>query len=696
MKTFDSADIRNVGLIGHKASGKTSLAESALWTAKVTARLGNSSHGTSVLDFEPEEQKRVMSTSTALAALPWKKSKINLLDTPGDGNFLKDTRVSMQVMDGCICVVSAKDGVEPMTERVHAWAVETEMARAFFISKMDVENASFENAFQSIKDKICKEAAAVQLPIGKDHGFRGVVDLLTQKAYFFKDTDTGDHTEGEIPADLKNAVEDARNKLIEDIAAADDALMEKFFEGTLTPEEVTAGLAKAMAAGMIVPVYCGSGTLNRGISFLLDFIVDTFPNPLSRPAWKGHNNEASVERKSAPDGPLSCLVFKTIVDQHAGKISVMRVIAGTAKGDSSLKNNTRPGHHGQERLGALQALVGKKMEPLEAAATGDIFAVAKLKDTRTGDTLSADGWVADTVKLPPPLISRAIHAKDKGAEDKIANALARIVEEDPGLLVSRHEQTAETLLSGTGQQHVEVAAEKMARKFGVQIELSIPRVPYLETFSVPVKAVEGKHKKQSGGHGQFGVAYMDFEPGPRGSGFIFEDAVVGGSVPRQFIPSVEKGITKSLARGVIAGYPVVDIKVRLYDGKYHAVDSSDMAFQVAASKGFKLAAAKARPVLLEPIMHLEITVPEENMGDVMGDVNTRRGRLSGSDSVGHYAVIKAAMPLAEVQQYEATLRSMTQGRGSFTMDFSHMEMVPANIQDKIIKDSGFVATEDEE
>lgn len=697
MKSFEPGDIRNVGLIGHKASGKTSLAESALWTAKVTNRLGSTSHGTSVLDFEEEEKKRIMSASTALGALPWKKSKINLLDTPGDGNFLKDTRVCMQAMDGVVCVVSAKDGVEAMTERVYGWAVELELARAFFISKIDVENADYEASFKSIKEALCKEAVAVQVPIGKEAGFRGIVDLLAQKAYFFKDGDTGEYTEGEIPADMKDEVEEARNKLIEDIAAADDALMEKFFEGTLTSAEISSGLAKAMAQGMIVPVYCGSGALNRGVSFLLDFIVDTFPNPLQRESWKGRLGDQPVERKTTPDGPVTCLVFKTIVDQHSGKITVMRVLCGTAKPDMSLKNNTRgPSHSSQERLGTLNSVLGKKLDPMEMAPAGDIFAVAKLKETRTGDTLSADGWVAETVKLPAPLISRAVHAKDKSAEDKIATALARIIEEDPGLSVTRHEQTGEILLSGSGQQHIEVSAEKMQRKFGVAAELSVPRVPYLETFTVPAKGIEGKHKKQSGGHGQFGVCYIDIEPGPRGSGFIFEDAIVGGSVPRQFIPSVEKGISKAMARGVIAGYPVVDFRARLYDGKYHAVDSSDMAFQIAASKGFKIGAAKARPVLLEPVMNLEITVPEENMGDVMGDVNTRRGRLSGTDSVGKYSVIKAQMPLAEVQQYEATLRSMTQGRGSFTMELSHMETVPANLQDKIIKESGFVATEEEE
>lgn len=694
MKSFESVDIRNVGLIGHKASGKTSFAESALWTAKVTNRLGSTAQGTSVLDFEPEEQKRVMSTSTALGSLVWKKAKINLLDTPGDGNFLKDTRVSMQAMDAVVCVVSAKDGVEPMTERVHGWALEQGLARAFFVSKMDVENAKFEDAVKSIKDDLSKEATLVQLPIGTQHDFRGVVDLLSQKAYFFKDGDTGEHTEGEIPADMKDAVEEARNKLIEDIAAADDALMEKFFEGTLTAAEITAGLAKAMSQNLIVPIYCGSGTLNRGISFVLDFIVDTFPSPLKHAPWKGKMGDAAQERSNTVDGPATCFVFKTIVDQHAGKISVMRVLSGAVKGDSNLKNNTRG--HNSERLGTLNTVLGKKLEATDGAATGDIFAVAKLKDTRTGDTLSIDGWVADAVELAAPLISRAIHAKDKGAEDKIAAALQRVVEEDPGLVVSRHEQTGEILLSGSGQQHIEVTAEKMQRKFGVACELSLPRVPYLETFTAAVKDVEGKHKKQSGGHGQFGVCILDFEPLPRGSGFVFEDAIVGGSVPRQFIPSVEKGCVKAMTRGVLAGYPIVDVKVRLKDGKYHAVDSSDMAFQVAASKGFKAAVTKARPVLLEPVMNIEITVPEENMGDVMGDVNTRRGRLSGTESIGKYTVIKAQMPLSEVQTYEAALRSMTQGRGSFTMEHSHMETVPSHIQEKIIKDSGFVATDDEE
>ncbi len=695
MKVFESKDLRNVGLIGHKACGKTSIAEAALWAAQVTKRLGSTALGTSVLDFEPEEHKRVMSTNTSVGALPWKKTKINLIDTPGDGNFLKDTRTSMQAMDGALCVVSAKDGVEPMTERVHDWAVSLGLARAFFISKMDVENADFDRAFAEIKENICREATRVQIPIGHDTSFRGVVDLLRQKAFLFKDGDMGGYEEADIPSDLKQAAEEARNTLIEDIASNDESLMEKFFEGDLTQAEVSEGLKKAMANGQIVPVFCGSGTQNRGVDLFLDFVVETFPSPLDRGPYQGTLDKKLVERSFSPEEPLACLVFKTIVDQHAGKISVMRVLSGEARSDTNLKNHSQK-PPSQERLGTLNGLLGKKIEAVERAPAGDIFAVAKLKDAHTGNTLSQDGWVAQTIPLAAPLVSRAIRAKDKGAEDKIMSSLQRIVEEDPGLSLSRDAQTGETLLSGTGQQHIEVAVEKMKRKFHVVCEAVLPQIPYQETFTVPVKQVEGKHKKQSGGHGQFGVCYLDFEPTDRGTGFVFEDAIVGGSIPRQFIPSVEKGCLKAMGKGLLAGYPLVDIKVRVYDGKYHPVDSSDMAFQIAASKGFKAAAEKAHPVLLEPIMNMEIVVPEGNMGDVMGDVNTRRGRVHGSESSGRYVTIKAQMPLSEVQQYEGTLRSMTQGRGSFTMQHGHMESVPPNVQQKIVSESGFVAGDDDD
>ena len=694
MKVFDSKDIRNVAFIGHKACGKTSVAESALWTTGATNRLGNTAQGTSVLDYEDEEHRRVMSTATSVGALEWQKTKINVLDTPGDSNFLKDTRTSLQAADGAVCVVSAKDGVEPMTERVYGWAKEAGLTRAFFVSKMDAENANFRAAVQDIKSTIEKGCTAVQFPLGEGHDFRGIVDLLSQKAFAFEEGDKGTIKEIEIPADMRDDVEEARNALIEDIAANDDTLMEKFFEDLLTPEEIVQGLAQAMSAGLMVPVFCGSGTMNQGISFLLDAVVASFPNPLEVPPKDGFVGEDPAERAPNADGPLSCFCFKTIVDQHAGKISVLRVLSGVAKSDTSLKNASR--NDAAERLGALNSILGKKLDAVDHAPVGDIFAVAKLKDVHTGDTLSADGYRFESVKLSPPLIARSVETKDHGQEDKLSAALQRIVEEDPGLSLSRDAQSGQILLSGTGQQHIEVAIEKMQRKFGVAAKLDLPRIPYLETFTVPAKNVEGKHKKQTGGAGQFGVIYVDIEPAERGAGLIFDDAVVGGSVPRQFVPSVEKGIRKAMERGVVAGYPVVDLRVRLFDGKHHPVDSKDVAFQMAASKAFKAAAQQARPVLLEPIMNVEIVVPEGNMGDVMADVNSRRGRVNGSEPSGRYVVVKAQIPMAEIQQYEATLRSMTHGRGSFVMEPSHMEAVPTNVQQKIVKDSGFVVAEDDE
>lgn len=695
MKVFEPQDIRNVALIGHKASGKTSVAESALWAAKASNRLGQTASGTSILDFEAEEQKRVMSTGAAIGAFEWKKRKVNLLDTPGDANFLRDTRTCLQAADAAVCVVSARDGVEPMSERVLGWAAERGLTRALFISKMDADTADFQGTLEDIRAHLCREAAPVQLPIGEGANFEGVVDLLSERALFFSSQDTGEVTAGDIPSGLAEAARDARAQLIEDIASNDEELMEKFFDDALTPEEIAAGLTAAMREGLIVPVFVGSGTANRGVTPWLDFVVESFPSPLEVGPVEGRRGATAAELSPDPDGPLACLCFKTIVDQHAGKISVLRVLSGTAKTDVSLENPGRDGAP-KERLGQLGAPLGKKTVPVDAAPVGDIFAVAKLKDVHTGDTLSTDGFVAHGVELAPPLISRAVHAKDKAQEEKVLSGLQRIVEEDPGLSLGRDESNGEVLLSGTGQQHIEVAIEKMQRKFGVECALSLPRIPYQETFTASVEKVEGKHKKQSGGHGQFGVAIIDFAPADRGAGLVFEDAVVGGAVPRQFIASVEKGLRKAMSQGVLAGYPVVDIKARLVDGKHHPVDSSDMAFQVAASKGFKAAAEKASPVLLEPIMTMEIVAPEENMGDVMGDVSTRRGRVAGSEPAGKYVLIRAAIPLAEVQTYEATLRSMTQGRGSFTMELSHMEPVPHHIQQKIVSESGFVAPEDDD
>jgi len=693
MKTFESKDIRNIGLIGHKASGKTSVAEAALWSAKVSNRLGSTSEGTSFLDYEDEEHKRVMSVEASIASLPWHKHKLNIIDTPGDGNFLKETRIAMQAMDAAVCVVSAKDGVEPMTERVMSWATSEGLARAIFISKVDVENADFERAFTDVKEHLCTQAVALQIPIGQESNFKGIVDVLHEKAYLFSSGDKGEFTEAPIPDEAKEAADSARAALVEEIASADEALMEKYFEGELTEEEIVHGLQDAIRAGTIVPVLCGSGTANFGIGQLLDFAIEAFPSPLDVDSRSGTLGDAEKKVEAKADGPLACLVFKTIVDQHAGRISIMRVLSGTASANTELKNGTRD--H-SERLGALNSIMGKKLDSIDSAPVGDIFAVAKLKDTHTNDTLSSDGWTIKALELAAPLISRALRAKDKGGEDKIAAAIRRICDEDAGLRISRDEHTGELLLSGSGQQHIEVAVERMNRKFGVACQLELPKIPYKETISGTIKGIEGKHKKQSGGSGQYGVCFFDLSPGERGSGFEFLDEIVGGSIPRQFIPSVEKGMAKSMNKGFVAGYPLVDIKVRLYDGKYHAVDSSDVAFQMAGSKGLKAAVGKAKPALLEPIVSMDIIVPEANMGDVMGDVNTRRGRVMGSESAGRYCTVKAQMPLAEVLTYEATLRAITQGRGSFTMEHSHMEIVPSNIKDKIVKDSGFVAAEDDE
>lgn len=692
MKVFDSKHIRNVGFIGHKAAGKTSLAEAALWSAKATPRLGSTAHGTSVLDYEAEEHKRVMSTSTGVGTLVWDKIKINLLDTPGDGNFLADTQAMMPVMDSAVTVISAKDGVEPMTERVFEWATDLRLPKMIALTKLDMDGAGFQRTFRDIRDNLTSDAVLIQMPIGEGHDFRGVVDLLTQRAYFFVEGDAGKVTEQDIPADLAEAAEDLRNTLIEDIASNDESLMEKFFEGILTTEELVAGLRAAMNQCLVTPVVCACGTLNQGANLLLDFIVKTCPTPLEAGPKAGAIGDIRSLRQPDPDGPLTCYVFKTIIDPHAGKQAIMRVLSGSTSDTGPLKNPRQPGSH-DAHLAHMSAVLGHQLEGVEGANVGEIVAVPKLKEVHTGDTLSTDGFVADQVVLPEPLTSRALHTDDAGAEDKLSHALERIVEEDPGLTIRRDETSGQVVLNGTGLQHLEVSVERMARKFGAECTLELPRIPYLETFSRPVQGVEGKHKKQSGGSGQFGHVTVDFSPGERGSGLIFEDGIVGGAIPRHFIPSVEKGIHKAMERGVIAGYPVVDLKVRLVDGKHHAVDSKDGAFQLAGAAAFRAAATESHPVLLEPIMDVEISVPEANIGDVMGDVSTRRGRLSGSETEGKGAVIHAQLPLAEMQTYETALRSMTHGRGSFTMKHSHMEPVPAHVQAQVIKDSGFVAHE---
>ncbi|HEY3358161.1 MAG TPA: elongation factor G [Polyangia bacterium] len=692
MKKFDTKDIRDVVLVAHGGAGKTSLAEAFLFDAKVNTRLGSVDEGNSTLDYEPEELKRKITLTTAVASFEWKKTKINLLDTPGDTNFYVDTRAAMNVADAALVLVSGPDGVQVGTEKVWQYAEETNLPRALFISKMDRERADFDGVLAEIKKTLSDKCFAFQLPIGAEAAFSGVVDVLSQKAYTF-DNEGRDVKVGDVPAELADAAKKAREGLVEAIAAADDALMEKYLETfELSEEEIARGLTTAIAKRQLFPVLCGSGARNVGAQLILDLIATSFPSPATRPPVKGTDpKDGEIERKPDEAEPLSALVFKTI-GADIGRVSVMRIMSGKLVSDATILNSTRDA---KERAGSLYVLIGKKRETVAEAACGDIVGLAKLKDTKTGDTLCDD---KAPIKLPEPfipnpVISFALKPKSKGDEDKVATKLADIIAEDPALKVTRDPTSKEMLLSGMGQGHVEVAIEKLKR-LGVEVELAPPKVPYLESIKGRVKGVEGKHKKQTGGRGQFGVCYLDMEPTARGSGFEFEDAIFGGSIPRQFIPAVEKGIRDRMTRGVVAGYPVVDVKVSLTDGKYHDVDSDARSFEFAGSKGFQAAFRQCKPILLEPIMKLEITCPEENMGDVMGDINQKRGRVLGMEARGKNQVIMANVPMSECLKYAADLRSITAGRGSFTMEMSHYDELPGNLADKIIAEAKIAEEED--
>jgi elongation factor G len=692
MKKYDTKDIRDVVLVAHGGAGKTSLAEAFLFDAKVNTRLGSVDEGNSTLDYEPEELKRKITLSTTVASFEWKKTKINLLDTPGDTNFFVDTRAAMSVADGALVVVSAPDGVQVGTEKVWQAAEELGLPRAVFLSKMDRERADFDTALAEVKKTLNEKCVAFQLPIGREASFTGVVDVLTQKAYTFE----GDGREvkvGEMPANLADAAKKARESLVEAIAAADDALMEKYLETfELSEDEIATGLTTAIAKRQLFPVLCGSGARNLGAQPILDLIATAFPSPASRPPMKGTDpKDAEIERKPDESEPFSGLVFKSI-GADIGRISLVRIMSGKLLADATVLNSSRDS---KERAGSLYVIIGKKRETVPEAACGDLIGLAKLKDTKTGDTLCDDKAPIKfpEPKVPNPVISFALKPKSKGDEDKVATKLADILAEDPSLKVTRDPTSKEMLLSGMGQGHVEVAVEKLKR-LGVEVELAPPKVPYLESIKGRIKGVEGKHKKQTGGRGQFGVCYLDMEPTTRGSGFEFVDAIFGGAIPRQFIPAVEKGIRDRMTKGVVAGYPVVDVKVTLVDGKYHDVDSDSRSFEFAGSKGFQAAFRQCKPILLEPVMKLEITCPEENMGDVMGDINQKRGRVLGMEARGRNQVIMANVPMSECLKYAADLRSITAGRGSFTMELSHYDELPGNLAEKIIAEAKVEAEEE--
>lgn len=685
MKKYESKDIRNVALVGHGKSGKTSLAEALLFNAKVTDRLGRVDTGESVLDFDPEERARQLTINSKFHHFNWKKCMINIIDTPGDANFITDTYNSLQVADGSLVIIDASSGVQVITEKVWQYLNEFNIPRMIVINKLDRENTDFYASLDNIKKTLKIKPLVMFMPIGKEAGFRGIVDLVKMKGYIFADDGSGNYSEIEIPDDCRETATEFRQKLIEDIAETNEQLVEKYLEGQeLSPEEIIGGIKTGVRSQSLIPLVCGSATQNIGIKLIMDALADHLPSPLERSAITVFDAKTNEQKSIEPnnDAPLAAYVFKTIADPYAGKLTIFRVFSGTLKADSTVYNATKKA---KEKIGQLLVLEGKTQKPAESAITGDIMAIAKLKESTTGDTYCDEKSEIyfKKIQFSNPVISCALHPKTRGDEDKMSNALARLCEEDPSLTLKRDEQTKEFILSGMGQIHLDVTIEKLKRKFGVDVETSVPKIPYKETIKGKTR-VQGKYKKQSGGRGQYGDCWLEIEPLPRGGGFEFVDKIFGGAIPKNYVPSVEKGVVEAMQEGVLAGYPIVDIRVVVVDGSYHEVDSSDMAFKIAASMGFKKGFMECNPVLLEPIMNVEVTVPEDMTGDIIGDLNSRRGRVLGMEQGVGGQVVKAMVPMAEMLRYASDLTSITSGRGMFTMEFDHYEEVPAHISEKII------------
>ncbi len=640
-----------------------------------------------MLDFEPEELNHKASINSAFHHLNWKKNEILIGDTPGYSAFLVDSFNTLQAVDAIVFVATSGGDLKVESEKVWEQAAALGLPRIAFVSRLDRERTSFANAMNDLEKVLEAKPVALTLPIGEELTFSGVIDLLRMKALTYVDNTTGKPKEEDLAGDLKTRAEEARTKLCEAVAETDDELLEKYLDkGELTEDELRTALRAAVLAGKITPVFCGSGAKNIGAAVLLDAIINLLPAPNERPAKKGtHASNGHEETRAAdPNAPFSAFVFKTVMDPFAGKLTYFRVESGTAHSDAGVYNSAR---ESKERFGQLLRLEGKKQAPLAVALPGEIVAVAKLKDTSTGDTLCDEKSpiMFEPIHRPHAVISFAIRPKSKADEEKASSALQKLVEEDLALEMHRDPQSGEIILGGTGQLHIEVTVEKLKRKYGVEVELTAPRVPYQEAIKGRAEA-QGKLKKQSGGRGQFGDCWLRVEPLPRGTGFQFENEIVGGVIPRNYIPSVEKGVRNMLHDGFLAGFPIVDVKVSVFDGSYHEVDSSDMAFQIAASLGMKAALEKAKPIILEPIMSVEVTSPDENMGDVIGDLNSRRGKVQGMETKGHSQVIKAVVPMAEILKYAPDLRSMTSGRGSFEAQFSHYEEAPPHIAEKVIKE----------
>lgn len=685
MKSYPTDKIRNVALVGHNGSGKTTLAEALLLRAGAITRAGRVEDGNTVTDFEPEEQKRHLSLSLALAPFEWKGHKVNLIDTPGFPDFIGDVHAALRVADMAVFVVSAVDGVQVQTEAIWKLANNLGIPRMIFVNKLDRERADFERVLDEMRDRLGAGVAPLELPIGSEAAFRGVADLLTDKAYVYETAGgkAGDSRIEEIPDDLAELEHQVHDNLVEGIVVADDAMMERYLDGDIpSAEELEHTLAHGVAGGSVFPVVCGSATTGVAIDRLADFICEIGPSPADRGpvTVQAGPTEAQVQPDST--GQPLAFVFKTIADPYVGQLSLFKVLSGTVKPDDHLVN-TRS--HNDERLHGIFTMRGKEQTPVIDVPAGDLAAVSKLSGTATGDTLAPKGTPvrAPSLEPMPAVFGVAIKAKTQADEDKLSSALHRLQEEDPALVVNRNEETHQTILMGTGDTHIAIAIERLERKFGVKVATEDVKVAYRETVQRTAEA-EGKYKKQSGGHGQFGVAFLRLAPAARGAGFEFVDKIVGGSIPRQFIPAVQKGIEETMLRGGVHGFPVVDVTVECFDGKYHSVDSSEMSFKMAGSIGFQDAMAKADPIVLEPVSLLSVIVPNDYQGDVLGDVNARRGRVQGSETIGDGEVeIQALVPTSEVLRYAVDLRSMTGGRGRFSAVHNHYDPLPAHLLDKV-------------
>ncbi|KPK99587.1 MAG: elongation factor G [candidate division Zixibacteria bacterium SM23_73_3] len=686
MKDFKIDQIRNVGVVSHGGVGKTSLVEAMLYDAKVTTRLGKVDDGTSLSDYTDDEMERKISIGASLLHLEWKNHKINIVDLPGYQDFIGEVVGGLRVTETALILLSAQSGVEVGTEQVWNIAEGYKLARIFFINRMDKEHANFEDVLRQTKESFGQKVVPIQIPIGEGPKFKGIVDLIKMKAlYFDKD---GKSQEEKIPSELEAKAKEYQEKVIEAVAETDDALLETFFDkGELSDDEIKQGLRKGIAERSIFPLVCGSASENIGVTDLLDLLATYLPAPSDFFQVQGRVPGTEKEKtiKISPDQSLCAFAFKVVSEPHVGELTFLKVYSGKLQSGMEVYNSTR---ESSERIGQIYALNGRERREIGIVNAGDVAAVVKLKNTKTGDTFcdKKDPILLSPIEFPTPVINMGIRPQKRGDEEKIANGFAKLHEEDPTFIMEVDADIKQTIIYGQGELHLEIMVDRLKRRFGVEVELEKPRIPYRETVATMVEA-QGKYKRQSGGRGQYGDVWIRLEPLPRGEGFEFVNKIVGGAIPSKYIPSVEKGIVGAMMEGVLAGYRVVDAKVTLYDGTFHEVDSSDLAFKIAGSMGFKNAATKAKPVMLEPIYNLEVIVPEDFMGDVMGDLSSRRGKILGMDREGNFQKIKAQAPLAELYKYSTSLRSLTQGRGLHTREFSHYEEMPRDIAQKIIQEA---------